>query len=567
VDLGNFRISTKVFGVVGLLAAVSVVITSVGVSSMSELNGATDEMAVASRELAQGAKLRSSVMHINRAEFLLAADPSSETIREAKSTIEQRRPEIEESLKAAQTTASAEQARLLGDVKISWDKYKEEVLSTVQTAEKQGANVSIGEAQRLVLNEAMASRNVARQLEEAVERYVEHTDKDAQQLSARATDTYSHDSLVMMLVAGLGVVAGLGLAWIVSQSGVVKPIRRIVEALGRLAKGDLDVEVYGADRKDEVGDIAKTMQVFKDTALEARRMAADEAEARAERERRAAKVDELTRDFDKAVSGVLESVASATNELQATAGSMSATAEETSRQSVAVAAASEQASSNVQTVASAAEELSASIGEISRQVQQSAQVAGKAAEDASRTNGTVKSLAEAAQKIGEVVNLINDIASQTNLLALNATIEAARAGEAGKGFAVVASEVKSLANQTAKATEEIGAQISAMQSVTGEAVGAISAIGTTIGEINQIATAIASAVEEQGAATQEIARNVQQAAAGTQQVSANIAGVQQAASDTGAASQQVLGASGELARQSETLRRQVDDFLAGVKAA
>jgi methyl-accepting chemotaxis protein len=369
--------------------------------------------------------------------------------------------------------------------------------------------------------------------------------------------------LAVLLVA---LAAGAGLGWLVVRS-ITRGIASVLQPMKGLAVGELSVEIPFRGAKTEMGAIADAVQVFKDALIEKQRAdeaAAAETAAKAERARR---LDELTNGFDKAVSTVLGAVSSATSELQATAGSMAATAEETSRQSVAVAAASEQASTNVQTVASAAEELSSSIQEISRQVQQSAQVAGKAAEDAARTNGTVQTLAEAAQKIGDVVKLINDIASQTNLLALNATIEAARAGDAGKGFAVVASEVKSLANQTAKATEEIGAQISAMQSVTGEAVSAITSIGATIGEINQIATTIASAVEEQGAATQEIARNVQQAAAGTQEVSSNIAGVQQAATDTGAASQQVLSASGELAQQSELLRRQVDAFLADVKAA
>jgi methyl-accepting chemotaxis protein len=386
----------------------------------------------------------------------------------------------------------------------------------------------------------------------------------AAEVEAADAKSFAKAALLWIILATTFLV---GLVAFVIARSVSQPLARMTEAMDALAKGDRETEIPARERGDEVGRMAAAVQVFKENMIRAREVAEREAEEQAMRQRRAEAMEKLSGEFDVGVRGVLDMVSSATTELQATAGSMSATAEETSRQSVAVAAASEQASTNVQTVASAAEELSSSIAEISRQVQQSAQVAGKAAEDAARTNGTVQTLAEAAQKIGDVVDLINDIASQTNLLALNATIEAARAGEAGKGFAVVASEVKSLANQTAKATEEIGAQISAMQSVTGEAVSAINAIGTTIGEINQIATAIASAVEEQGAATQEIARNVQQAAAGTQEVSSNIAGVQQAATDTGAASQQVLGASGELAQQAEMLRGHVEKFLAGVKAA
>ncbi len=367
---------------------------------------------------------------------------------------------------------------------------------------------------------------------------------------------------VVCLLLGATVVTGL-----LGIRSIAGPIVAMTAMMRKLADGDKTVTIPATDREDEVGQMAGAVVVFRDNMIKAEELAAKEAEAQRIREARAQTVEQLTGDFDKAVSDTLKTVASAATELQSTAGAMSATAEQTNRQAGNVAAASEQASINVQTVASAAEELSASITEISRQVAQSAEIAGKAVTDAERTNIQVQGLAEAAQKIGEVVSLINDIASQTNLLALNATIEAARAGDAGKGFAVVASEVKSLANETARATEEITAQITGVQAATREAVSAIQAIGQTIGSINEIATTIASAVEEQGAATQEIARNVQQASAGTREVSSNITGVTQAATETGAAANQVLGASGELSRPAEALRRQVERFLAGVRAA
>jgi methyl-accepting chemotaxis protein len=269
--------------------------------------------------------------------------------------------------------------------------------------------------------------------------------------------------------------------------------------------------------------------------------------------------------FEQSVMAVVESVSSGATEMESSARTMQTTAEETSQRATTVAAASEEATSNVQTVASAAEELSSSVEEIGRQVSQSTKIAQNAVEEAKKADEQVQGLAEAAQKIGEVVNLINDIASQTNLLALNATIEAARAGEAGKGFAVVASEVKSLATQTAKATDEIAAQINAIQGATTDAVQAIQGISTTIAEISEISTAIASAVEEQGAATREIAGNVQQAATGTQEVSSTIAAVTQTATETGEAANQVLEATGELSQQAEMLRKQVDEFLIEVR--
>jgi methyl-accepting chemotaxis protein len=395
------------------------------------------------------------------------------------------------------------------------------------------------------------------------------TDRQSDMLSAEALTVQKNSSLlVTMLWAMLAI--GLAVAGAVvyfTTRAIVPPITAMTGAMGKLADGDHSVAVPSSDRRDEVGRMAKAVLIFKENMIKAKELAEKEMAAQKQREARAKAIEQLTNGFDADVSQVLKTVASATTELQSTAQSMSATAEETSRQSTAVAAASEQASTNVQTVASAAEELSSSITEISRQVTQSATIAAKAMTDAEQTNQRMQGLAKSAQKIGDVVNLINEIASQTNLLALNATIEAARAGEAGKGFAVVASEVKSLATQTAKATEEIGAQIADIQNSTSAAVDAIGGISTVIGEINSITTTIASAVEEQGAATQEIARNVQQAAQGTTEVSSNIGGVTEAAASTGAAANQVLGASGELSQQSELLRSKVETFLAGVKAA
>jgi methyl-accepting chemotaxis protein len=382
------------------------------------------------------------------------------------------------------------------------------------------------------------------------------------------TEMLRIESLARKVMFGAVIVIGiviLMLAWMIGR-GISRPVVQLANAMHRLSEGDKSVSVPVIGR-DEVSEMAAAFAVFKANMIKAEELTARELEAQRQRAERAKLIEQLTASFDHDVSQVLRTVASATTEMQATASSMTTTAEETSRQSTVVASASEEASMNVQTVPAATEELSASVSEISRQVTQSAQIAGKAVSDADRTNAQIKGLADAAQKIGEVVSLINDIASQTNLLALNATIEAARAGEMGKGFAVVASEVKSLANQTARATEEIGSQIGGIQQATAEAVRAIQAIGQTIGEINEITTTIAAAVEEQGAATQEIARNVQQAAVGTQEVNANISGVSEAAASTGAAAGQVLSAAGELSMQSETLRSKVETFLAAIKAA
>jgi methyl-accepting chemotaxis protein len=365
-------------------------------------------------------------------------------------------------------------------------------------------------------------------------------------------------AIVFVLVAGIATAL---------TRAVVGPLAGLTATMKRLATGDTAVEIAGTGRGDEIGAMAQAVGVFKDNAIAMARLQAEQEalKRQAEAEKRQA-LEALAGGFEASVQGIVEAVSAAATEMEKTAETMSATAEETSRQAAVVGGAAEEASTNVETVATASEELSASIGEISRQVAQAAAIAGKAAEESRQTDETVNGLSQAAQKIGEVVALITNIASQTNLLALNATIEAARAGEAGKGFAVVASEVKSLATQTAKATEEIRSQIDTIQGETRNAVAAIQHIGGTIGEINEIATAIAASVEQQGAATQEIARNVQQAAAGTGQVSANIGGVASAAGETGAAATQVLASAGDLALQSERLRGEVGKFLAGIRA-
>jgi methyl-accepting chemotaxis protein len=389
---------------------------------------------------------------------------------------------------------------------------------------------------------------------------------EEERIESETAATILNAELLSVILSIGGFIIGLGLAWLIGN-GIARPVLAMTGAMRALAGGDKSIEVPARGRKDEIGAMADAVEVFKQNAIEMDRLAEEQRKEQLRKEERQKTIDGYIASFESQVAGILSTLASAATEMNQTAESMSATAEETSRQSSAVASASEEATTNVQTVASAAEELSASVQEISRQVAQSTQITGQAVDEVSRTNMTVKGLAEAAQKIGDVVSLINDIASQTNLLALNATIEAARAGEAGKGFAVVASEVKSLANQTAKATEEIGAQIGAIQNATGGAVQAIEGIGGTIAKVSEIATTIASAVEEQGAATQEIARNVQQASQGTQEVSSNIAGVSEAAQQTGAASAQVLSTAGELAKQSEVLKAEVDDFLAKVRAA
>jgi methyl-accepting chemotaxis protein len=397
----------------------------------------------------------------------------------------------------------------------------------------------------------------------------ELTDKSiAQQneLGPIASQAMERGIIIALTISGIAILVGIGIGFVVAR-GITKPVTAMTQAMGILANGDTTVQIPAQGQKDEIGAMADAVQVFKDNMIETERLRAaqEEAKKRAEAERRKALLD-LADEFESSVGGVVGAVTSAATELQSTAQTLSATAEETSRQSTAVAAASEQTTQNVQTVAAATEELTSSIREISNQVTESTGIVGGAVTQAEDTNAKVKGLSEAAQKIGEVVTLINEIASQTNLLALNATIEAARAGEAGKGFAVVASEVKNLATQTAKATEEIAGQVKSIQDSTESAAQAIQAITVTINRVNEISTAIASAVEEQGAATQEISRNVQEASTGTAEVSSNISGVTHASQQTSAGSAEVLSAASELAKNGERLKKEVDTFLHTVRA-
>ena len=387
------------------------------------------------------------------------------------------------------------------------------------------------------------------------------------------------------LIVGAIVLLVIGVLGFFLAKTVANPIVALTGVMTVLAEGDNTVEVPFQGRADELGNMGSAVQVFKDNAIEKIRLEGEEEKAReeranreqeerdreaadnAERQARQERIDGLTSGFGDTVEEILGVVSAQSTEMEATAQSMSEIAKQTMDESVSVSSAAEQASASVQTVASAAEELSASISEISRQVTHSAEISTKAVGAANETNTTIRELAEAAQRIGEVVDLINDIAEQTNLLALNATIEAARAGDAGKGFAVVASEVKNLASQTAKATEDIGGQISSIQGTTNKAVTAIEAIGTTISEMNEIATTIAAAVEEQGAATGEISRNVQEAASGTQSVSESIVNVRGASEQTGTAEGDVLSSSRELAERFDTLQTEVQDFLSNIKKA
>ena len=412
---------------------------------------------------------------------------------------------------------------------------------------------------------AIASRDKFALVIAAQDKVVAFNSQGSKDAMDKAAITFRSAKLIVGLALGLALIVGV-LSYLMVVGTICSPIMLLRGCMGRLADDDLTVEIPACKRKDEIGAMARAVEVFKRNGIERHEFQEREKAERAAREERVRRRDAAIQNFNANVASIMETVSSASTELDSTAASLSSTAEEGARQAQAVAAGAEEANANVETVAAATEELSASIQEISQQMVEARTVAGHANDESQRANERIKGLVESAQRIGEVVRLISDIASQTNLLALNATIEAARAGDAGKGFAVVAGEVKHLASQTARATEDITSQVQAVQGATEEAVAAIAGIGTTIARIHEISTAIAAAVEEQGAATNEIARNVAQASAGTSEVTSNIAHVNDVARETGESANHVLAATGELNSQSNRLKGVIESFLHEMQA-
>ena len=562
--MARLSIRTKIIAVIALMLVAMAGLGLLAIRSMQAINGHTVE--IAESWLPSVRVLGEMRADINLLRIALRAHVMAETL-ETKTAGEKRLSGILDAIAKDRQkyqmliTSPAERA-IYDDWSRAWDKYLNGVQEVVELSRQSVGRIPHEATELLAKSVAV----MAAESDEFLKKDIDLNNAGADAATRAAAEGYNTAFWIVLSIIVATVIAGVGIgAYLVRE--VSNGIASIVRPMQALGDGDLSAEVEHRGEKTEIGAMADTLQVFKEALIA--KKAADEAAARDAEAKiaRGRKVDTITREFESMIGQIVETVSSASSQLEGSAGRLSSTANRAQELSTVVAAASEEASTNVSSVASATEELSSSITEISRQVQDSARIASEAVEQARRTNDRVGELSKAASRIGDVIELINSIAGQTNLLALNATIEAARAGDAGRGFAVVAAEVKALAEQTAKATGEIGQQISGIQSATEESVGAIREISGTIEKLSEISSAIAAAVEEQGAATQEISRNVQQASQGTQQVSANITDVQRGATETGSASSEVLSAAQVLSTDSDRLKREVGRFLDSVRAA
>ena len=565
--LSRFRVLTKILAIVILMAGVAGTISWFAIDALATVAEGAALMKSAANRALLAARANQNVIALNRAEFRAALDPRNENREAALKVVEEQRKQFAERLEEVAKTKDDQARAMIPDVRSLYDEYVKGMEETfrVITAAK---DMQISEQAEKMRDAALKSRANSEKLQAKMKDVADRLTTRVDNLAKAAEDQYQQTSRMLVTMAALGIVLGLSLGFVIGQFGIAKPMRALVAVLQRMAKGE-EVAISGEGRGDEIGETAQAVNEIKIMLAEKARQ---EAEAKVAMdkmmaEKRRADMHQMADNFEQAVGQIVETVSHASTELEASATSLSTTATRSQTLATTVASASHEASTNVQSVASATEEMASSVNEISRQVQESARMASDAVDQARRTNERVGELSKAATRIGDVVELINTIAGQTNLLALNATIEAARAGEAGRGFAVVASEVKALAEQTAKATGEIGQQIGSIQAATQESVGAIREISGTIEKLSEISSAIAAAVEEQGAATQEISRNIQQAAIGTQQVSANISEVQRGAGETGSASSQVLSAAQMLSGDSNRLKVEVDRFLSTVRAA
>jgi methyl-accepting chemotaxis protein len=559
--LANLRIGTKIYAVVGLLSVVSIAIAVVALLALTNYNSRVAEMQNASQRSFIGEQINSLIYAVvmdsrgvymarDGAEADKFGKPLLKNLQEMKKLITAWRELLPQQRKNETDPAAT-----------NVDKFIQFRTEMVRRGIAEG-----GPAAR-ELGDNDANRTNRQSLNQEVEVLARSTNAEITSLKNELDEFYRSKIIQLIALTVLGVAASVSLSMLTVVRFIARPIAALTRVMGQLANGASDVVVPGTEGGDELGEMSRAVLVFQKSMEREQEFQQTRRSEEQEKDRRRASLEALIRNFGDEIEKVVRGLGGSANDVKGTAERLSVTVEETAAQTSRVANAANEASGNVQTVAAAAEELHASIDELCRQVTRSAEIAKKAVDETAATDTSVSALSNAGLKIGEVVQLIQNIASQTNLLALNATIEAARAGEAGRGFAVVASEVKSLATQTAKATEEIAEQVSTIQNATEAVVGAFRNTGTTITEMNEIATAISSAIVEQGAATREIAGNINQAAAGTDEVSNNIAAVREATNGNGESATRMLATAVTLSSQAETLRSRVDEFVVAVRAA
>ena len=561
----NWKIGTKIMLIVGVMGAALLAVGSLS-SYWLEQGAANCELIhEMGEEVRLANELDRAVIELNRAEYRTAVTPAD--YADIARTTSGLTAQALDAVRQLQDIADPSQLQRLTEMEAMLKSYEQHLSRTFQVAADH-SKVELDADRRAILASVQQSSEDAEKLDKVVRDYVAYADEKGQQLGLSTQKTANEATDLNIVTIIVSLAFGLAAGVLISRRGIVAPLKSIIGVMGKLTAGDFAAAVTGTGRRDEIGDIARSVEFFKQQMAEneALRRQQQEAEERNRQERRRDMLA-LADKFDNQVRGVVSAIVSSSEGLSESARILSANAEETQRQSTAVSVATEQASANVQNVASASAELSVSIDEIARQVQSASNITHEASDEAQQADARMGALAGSADKISQVVELIATISGQTNLLALNATIESARAGEAGKGFAVVANEVKTLAGQAHKATESITEQIGTVQSETKSAVEVIGAITATVARISELSSALAAAVQEQGVATAEIARNVEQAAQGTQEIAENIVGVSQAASETGTMAQKVFEASSQLKSQSGTLREEVQRFLAEVRAA